>query len=183
MATESAGKYYGRMPEVQIETDVEMPGAKLQVTEADSRAPRAEDARQADERPTNDAWLPASRLPKPNPVPGWAFRYIRTATLGNADVSNVSQKFREGWEPVRAEDHPEIMMVSDLDSRWPDGVEIGGQLLCKCPQETVDRRNKHFQDKATQQIETVDHGFMREQDPRMPLNKTVNKTRTTFGGS
>ena len=34
------------------------------------------------------------------------------STQGNVDATNVSSKLREGWEPVKAEDHPEITMVT-----------------------------------------------------------------------
>ncbi|MHC4882944.1 MAG: hypothetical protein ACYTCV_10150, partial [Planctomycetota bacterium] len=66
---------------------------------AEERKPREQDSREATTRPS-DAWVPASQLPMPNPRKGWKFRYIRTASLGNADTKNVSMRFREGWEPV-----------------------------------------------------------------------------------
>ena len=61
--------------------------------------------RQTETRP-NDSWMPQSSLPVPEPKDGWVFRWIRTSSLGRTDNTNVSRQFREGWEPVKAEDHP-----------------------------------------------------------------------------
>ena len=52
-------------------------------------------------------WKRPSALPDPAPQEGVEYRWIRTASLGQADMTNVSSKFREGWEPVKLEDHPE----------------------------------------------------------------------------
>jgi hypothetical protein len=145
---------------------------------AEERKPREQDSREATTRPS-DAWVPASQLPMPNPRKGWKFRYIRTASLGNADTKNVSMRFREGWEPVVAKDYPELQLQSDIDSRWPEGVEVGGLLLCKIPVERVQAREKYYDDKAKQQLQSVDHGFMNDQDPRMPKHND-SKSRTQF---
>jgi hypothetical protein len=51
--------------------------------------------------------------------------------MGTADPSNTSAKFREGWEPVKAEDHPELMHHADPTSKFKGNIEIGGLLLCK----------------------------------------------------
>ena len=103
---------------------------------AEQRTPREKESRTAEERPS-DSWVPASILPNPKPVDGWVFRWIRTSTLGKADNTNVSQKFREGWIPVKAEDHPELEVMSDIDSRFSGNLEIGGLLLCKAPKDNV----------------------------------------------
>jgi hypothetical protein len=140
------------------------------------RTNREQDSRKSEARPT-DAWTPPSQLPMPNPQAGWVFRYIRTASLDKADTKNVSRRFREGWEPVNAGDYPELEITSDIDSRWPDGVEVGGLLLCKIPQETVDSRKKYYKDFNDKQLRSVDEGFMNDQDPRMPkYNESTSRT-------
>ena len=74
-------------------------------------------------------------LPTPEPRDGLSFRWIRTATLGNGDMTNVSQRFREGYVAVKAEDYPELQIMSDIDSRFKDNIEVGGLLLCAIPTE------------------------------------------------
>jgi len=89
--------------------------------------------------------------------------------------------FREGWEPVKAEDHPELMLESDMGSNFKGNVEVGGLLLCKAPAGKMRARSKHFQQVADNQMESVDNNYLRENDPRMPLLDPERSTRTTFG--
>lgn len=145
---------------------------------ANERSVRIE--RQAETRP-NDSWMPQSSLPVPEPKDGWVFRWIRTSSLGRTDNTNVSRQFREGWEPVKAEDHPELKIMSDHNSQFKGNVEVGGLLLCKAPMEKMESRKKYFQELADRQIEGVDRSFLRENDPRMPLLNPERSTRTTFG--
>lgn len=134
---------------------------------AESRLSRELETRSRSERPK--AWMPPQTLPDPNPEPGYAFRWIRVSTLGNSDPSNVSSKLREGWEPVKASDHPEVHVMGTGSGRFPDSIEVGGLLLCKTPIELVEQRNSYYQRQAEGQMQSVDNSFMRENDPRMPL--------------
>ena len=146
---------------------------------ADERTPRETDSREAGER--EKSWEPPQVLPDPAPQGGWVFRWIRTSIMGNQDNVNASKRFREGWEPVRAEDHPEMMMASDRGSDYLGNIEVGGLLLCKTSEENYNARSEYFANLARQQHESVNHNFMREDDPRMPkLNES--STRVTFGG-
>ena len=136
--------------------------------------------RQSEARPS-DSWTPQSSLPVPEPKDGWVFRWIRTSSWGRSDNTNVSRQFREGWEPVRAEDHPELKIMSDINSQFKGNVEVGGLLLCKAPEERMKARQRHFQEVSDRQIEGVDRSYLRENDPRMPLLNPERSTRTTFG--
>jgi hypothetical protein len=94
----------------------------------------------------------------------------------------VSSKFRQGWEPVLASEHPEITALKDRHSQFQDNIEIGGLLLCKAPEDMVEERNAYYSQMAQNQVDSVDNNFMRENDPRMPLMKPEKSTRVTFGG-
>ena len=133
-----------------------------------NRVPRETESRVKMERPKQ--WLPPELLPTPNPEDGYNFRWIRVSTLGTSDPMNVSSKLREGWEPVKASEHPEIQLMATGDKlRFPDSIEIGGLILCKTPKEFVQQRDKYYQQQADGQLNSVDNNFMRENDPRMPL--------------
>ena len=100
--------------------------------------------------------------------------------LGQEDPTNVSKKRREGWEPVRSEDHPELSLYLDQNARTSGLVEVGGLILCKIPSEMVQQRNQYYAKATQQQADAVDNNFMRENDPRMPLYKEKN-SKVTFG--
>lgn len=144
-----------------------------------SRAPRETQTREKTER--KKSWAPASRVPEPLKNDQYSYRWIRTATLGQADNTNVSAKFREGWEPVPASEHPELQVMSDIDSRFDGNVEVGGLLLCRNDKENVQARNEHYRELATRQMESVDNSYLRESDPRMPMLRPERSTKTTFG--
>jgi hypothetical protein len=126
------------------------------------------------------AWKPPQTLPEPEPQDGWVFRWIRTSIMGQPDPSNTSAKFREGWEPVKAEDQPKLMMQADPNSRFKGNIEIGGLLLCKAPKELMDQRDAYYAEQAKAQVQSVDNNFMRLNDERMPLF-TEKKTTVSFG--
>lgn len=139
--------------------------------------------RDLDRRETTERkkqWTPPQLLPDPSPEDGYAFRWIRISTLNAPDALNISSKFREGWEPVKASAHPEIMLMPGQSNRFPDSIEIGGLLLCKTPVEFTEQRNAHYLKQANGQMESVDNSFMRENDPRMPLFKE-RSTQVSFG--
>ena len=147
--------------------------------EKSTRLARELDTREKAERPKQ--WMPPQLLPDPNPEPGYAFRWIRIASLGKDDATNISGKLREGWEPVRASDHPEIRMFgSDSNAKFPDSVQVGGLLLCKTPVELTEQRNAYYRNQAEAQMQSVDNTYMRENDPRMPMFKE-RKSTVTFG--
>ena len=126
------------------------------------------------------SWQRPETLSSPTPEDGYSYRWIRVSTQGNTDATNVSSKLREGWEPVKAADHPEITLVTIENERFSDNVVIGGLMLCKAPTELVEERNDYYSTQTKSQMNAVDNNFMRENDPRMPLFNE-RKTKVTFG--
>ena len=125
-------------------------------------------------------WTRPTVLPDPIPEDGYTYHWVRIATNGQSDATNVSAKLREGWEPVRAQDHPEIFTDAVADARFKDNVIVGGLMLCKAPEELVEERTEFYQNQADSQIRSVDNNLMRENDPRMPIFNN-RKTKVTFG--
>ena len=146
--------------------------------EKSTRLARELDTRDKAERPKH--WMPPQLLPDPNPEEGYAFRWIRISSLGKEDATNISGKLREGWEPVRASDHPEIRLFGSTNGKFPDSVEVGGLLLCKTPVEFTQQRDEYYRKQAEAQMASVDNTYMRENDPRMPMFKE-RKSTVTFG--
>ncbi len=145
---------------------------------AENRTPRQVESRQQQMRPQQ--WKPPELLPEPDKQAGFEYRWIRVATLNNADPRNFSAKLREGWEPVRIEEQPHFSLLVDPNSRYKDNVEIGGLLLCKSPTEFVAQRNAYYKQQSDHQMEAVDNTLMRQNDPRMPLFNE-RKMTSSFG--
>jgi hypothetical protein len=131
------------------------------------------------EKNTRYVYTPASALPDPTPEPGMAFRWIATHVLGEAQNTNVSTKMREGWEPVKAVDHPELMLEGNAKT---GNVELGGLMLCKMPTERAQARDEYYAKQAQAQMDSVDNSFMRNNDPRMPLFADRKSTTSRGGG-
>jgi len=131
---------------------------------AENRTPRDNVSR--DKTPARYVYKPSSELPDPTPEPGWEYRWVATHILGQHNPTNVSRKLRDGWEPVKAEDHPELMLPGSANT---GNVEIGGLMLCKIPTEKLMAMKDYYEGVAQGQMESVDNHFMRNNDPRMPL--------------
>ncbi len=136
--------------------------------------------REAEELYSHD-YRPPTNLPTPDPEDGYEFRWVRSALAGDTDNRNVSMRFREGWEPVRIEDHPELMVLTDRGSTFEGGIEVGGLILCKTTVEHMNRRRAYYEELAKRQSESVDQNFLRENDPRMPLLQPEKHTTVSFG--
>lgn len=134
---------------------------------AENRIPREAQNRATTERPKS--WTPPELLPDPVREAGFAYRWVRVSTLNAADPRNISSKLREGWEPVRIEEQPQMKIFLDPTSRFQENIEIGGLLLCKAPEELIQQRNDYYNSQSRMQTEAVDNSFMRQSDSRMPL--------------
>ena len=145
---------------------------------ATDRLTRELETRAVQQRPQQ--WAPAELLPEPDKEAGYAYRWIRVASLNQADPRNLSSKLREGWEPVKVEEQPKFQLLIDPNSRFKDNIEIGGLLLCKTPSEFVQQRNTHYAKQTQAQTAAVDNNLMRQSDARMPIFKE-GKSSTSFG--
>jgi|TARA_R110000868_G_scaffold39707_1_gene138082 hypothetical protein len=141
---------------------------------AENRTPRDLVSR---DKQTRYVYTPSSALPDPTPEPGYVYRWVATHVLGQAEPTNVSRKMRDGWEPVKAEDHPELMIEGSAKT---GNVEIGGLMLCKMIAEKARARDDYYDRQAQNQMESVDNHFMRNNDPRMPL--FADRKSTVSGG-
>ena len=140
-----------------------------------NRTPRDLGSRDKNAR---SVYTPPSALPDPTPEPGYVYRWVATHVLGESQNVNVSNKMREGWEPVKAVDHPELMLLGNDKT---GNVEIGGLMLYKMPVEKYRARQDYYNNQAQGQMDSVDNHFLRNNDPRMPLFSD-KKSSTTRGG-
>lgn len=149
------------------------------VTPDDARTARSLETRESSERPRQ--WVEPTLLPDPDPIPGWRFKWVRMASRGADDKNNVDKRLREGWEFVRAEDHPEILAKWHMPPR-SGTIESGGLVLCKMPQEMVDQRNATYLSRTMANMDSAETNYMR--DPGEVVKKIAdNKRKVVFGRS
>ena len=61
-------------------------------------------------------------------------------------------------------------------------IGVGGLMLARIPDETVQERTEYFREQTRNQMKAVDENLMREQHPSMPIN-IDRSSRVTFGGN
>ncbi len=140
----------------------------------DNRTPRTAETRAARKR-----WQPASVLPEVTPKPGYVYRWVMTDLMGEKQPTNISQRLREGFEPVSVSDHPELQAESNAKGE----IHIGGLMLCKMPSDMAQERKEYYEAQANQQTVAVSNKFLAQADPRMPLFADVKtgSSRGNFG--
>jgi hypothetical protein len=153
--------------------------SETQAPQRQNRMDRELDSRAVTfERPK--AWAPPEVLPSPNDRPGWTHRWVRLAVLGKADPSNISSKLREGYEPCKAQEYPELMMHAVSEGQFKGGIQNGDLLLCRIPSEFLAQRAAYYDKQNQAQMESVDNNFLRESNPKMPLF-AERKSSVSFG--
>jgi len=149
------------------------------------RAPRAAETRHVEQR--REAWKPASKLPDPNPREGWVHRWIRVSIFGEVDANNFSQARREGWEPCRPDEYPELQLEMSLNASQfaANGlIEVGGLVLCRMPQEVAAQREAYYEEENRRINEGVDNNFLQNRDARTGMRTVANRqTRETSGST
>jgi hypothetical protein len=150
----------------------------MEQTQTQNRLKRELESRAATQRPTE--WRPPETLPSPDKRAGWTHRWIRTSMLGAADPSNISSKLREGYEPCKAEEYPELMMHATTEGRFKGNVEVGGLLLCRIPEEFLKQREAYYANQNKAQMDSVDNSFMKDNHPSMQ-KFSERQTKVTFG--
>lgn len=147
------------------------------VTPEDARTPRSLETRGSEERVRR--WVEPSLLPDPEPMDGWVFKWVRQSSRGVEDRNNVDKRRREGWEPVMAQDHPEILAAWHMPAR--NGfIESGGLVLHKMPKEMVEQRNAEYLRRARAEQNASEEHYMRDSD-ELVKKFQENRRRVVFG--
>ena len=137
-----------------------------------SHSTRAKTSRKIVYTPPNDL-----DAPKPN-VDGIKYRWIRVATGGEDDSQNVSRKKREGYEFVRADEHPDFDAPKHETGKYAGVIGTGDLVLAKIPIEMSDAKKEYFQQKTSRQTQSVDQDILKEQHPSMPVHQKRSSSST-----
>tara|TARA_R110000803_G_scaffold159925_1_gene223941 strand:- start:1613 stop:2098 length:486 start_codon:yes stop_codon:yes gene_type:complete len=129
------------------------------------------------------AWAPPSRLDAPTPAPGYKHRWIRAESGGAEDRINVAAKLREGYELVRADEHPEFDSGVQDDGKHAGVISAGGLLLARIPEETIAERRAHYTSRTHDQIRAADNDLLKSNTgSSMKINTPDRQSKVSIGG-
>ena len=128
-------------------------------------------------------WQRPSSLDAPPAPDGYIHRWIRAEVQGFQDTKNVINRLREGYELVRADEHPDWHLPTIEDGKHAGVIGVGGLLLARIPEELIAQRNAYYAGLTEDQITAVDNDLMKDAHPSMPISKPERQSRVTFGGS
>jgi hypothetical protein len=115
---------------------------------------------------------------------GYKHRWIRASAGGVEDRTNIAGRLREGYELVRAEDYPDFPASTMDDGRHAGVISVGGLLLARIPEETVEERNAHYAKRANDQMQAADNELMKSNaHSSMIIERPTRRSRVSFGGS
>ena len=143
------------------------------------RTPRTADTREKETR--RKPWAPPSVLDAPAAPEGYKHRWIRASIRGEEDKGNVFNRLRQGYEPVRAEEHPDYQAPTIEDGKHAGVIGNGGLILTRVPVETAHERTEFYGNRTREQMAAVDQDLMKEQHPSMPISQQ-RQSRVSFGG-
>ena len=100
-------------------------------------------------------WKPPSLLDSPEPRPGMTQRWIATSIQGKDTPDNVYKRMREGWNPRPAETVKDKLFPTINHGQWAGSIGIEGMLLCEMPIETHKQMKDYYQNRNSEQNESV----------------------------
>lgn len=127
-------------------------------------------------------YVPPSQLDAPNAKPGLVYRWVRISLLGSDDDKNLSVRRREGWEPVKLEEHPEFVGSVHQEGRFAGVVGQGDLILMKNTEEQVAAKRDYIDGKTDRLLTAVDNSLFKEQHPTMPISVDRTSRVSTGGG-
>ena len=128
-------------------------------------------------------WAPPSRLDAPPAPAGYKHRWIRAEAGGQEDRINIAGKLREGYELVRSEEYPDFTAPSVEDGRHAGVLSVGGLLLARIPEESVDERRAYYSSRTHDQLKAVDNDLLKSNShSSMRIDRPSRQTKVSFGG-
>lgn len=128
-------------------------------------------------------WAPPSRLDAPPAPLGYKHRWIRAEAGGTEDRTNIAGRLREGYELVRGDEYPDYHVPTVEDGRHAGVISVGGLLLARIPEETVEERNAYYRDRANDQMQAADNELLKSNAHHsMVIERPTRRSRVSFGG-
>jgi len=132
-----------------------------------------EDAGKTNDKP----WVRPSSLEAPPPRPGFAQRWIRVAIRSEADPTNTSRKFREGWKPRPADTVPPSHQVPTIaHGKWAGTIGVEGSILCEMPKTMRAKRNAAVAQKTAKVTDAIEAELQAQSHPGMEITQIRKST-------
>jgi len=142
-------------------------------------------SRKSEDRATEtrkQVWQPPSMLEVPQPPEGYRYRWLRAEMMGQEDRTNMSKKFREGYELVKPEEIDDSYQMPKMSEGTHKGfIGVGGLVLAKFPEELAIQRDAYYQQRTADQQQAIDNDLMKESNRLMPIDSPQRISKTSFG--
>lgn len=132
-------------------------------------------------------WVAPGRLPEPIPRPGVRYKWVRVATQGVADKTNVHRALTQGWVVVSGNDVPELghlinhaATATNRDGVVSSTVEFGGLILMQIGERAATQRDTYYRKMHEQQEASIETNLRQNEDARMPM-QAKRKSKVTIG--
>ncbi len=145
-----------------------------------TRTTRESTSRSTQER--KKSWTPPNKLAAPEPKEGFKHRWVRRSVRNEPDDMNVVSRIRQGYEPVRAEDHPDFIGTSIPEGESMSGIiSVGDLILTEVPIEVAEQRQDHFEGQAKRMEEAVNQDLERHRSRYTKIYEESDRTRVEYG--
>lgn len=134
-----------------------------------ARKTRAMEARKAEQRPMprtqhrGDLFVDPTKIPR-----GMTYRWIRESMLGQPDPQNVTKRQINGWMPVPADRHPELVPppLPGYEGTAPLIIRVGGQILFEKPTRDIEADRAELRKENAEIMGSI--AWTGQADPNMP---------------
>tara|TARA_R110000824_G_scaffold125705_3_gene284922 strand:+ start:289 stop:765 length:477 start_codon:yes stop_codon:yes gene_type:complete len=129
-------------------------------------------------------WEPTSRLdiPKEHKQKGMEYIWVRHELLNNPDDSNVHERLREGYEPVKPDElgldyHADVMSAG----KHAGTVRAGDLILMKNSKDIVAQKQAYYDNQTERMGQAYSREYQNAGTSAMPT-QDESKTTVTKGG-
>ena len=130
-------------------------------------------------------WEPLKRLeiPESRKETDMEYIWVRHELLNNPDDSNVHERLREGYVPVKPDElggdyHADVLSAGKHEGT----VRSGDLILMKNSKELVEQKEEFYREQTRKMDRAYSSEYMQNQNPSMPVRDESKSTVTTGGG-
>lgn len=113
---------------------------------------------------TQDAteWRRYSKMDAPDPLPGYAQRWVRARLAGKNDPTNVYKRVREGWRPRTPESVPEAghLLPTIQLGQFGECIGVEDSILMQIPLKLYEQMRAHYRGRKAKQTAATENALL-----------------------